>query len=206
MVTTAFSLLVGAVALQRLLEVRVSRLNEADLARRGGREHAAEQMPIMVAVHSAWLVCTWLEVWLLDRPFRRWLALSMLVAFAVGQVLRLLAIHQLGVRWTVKVITVPGAAPVTGGIFRYLRHPNYVGVIIEIATLPLIHGAWLTALLFTIANGVLLSRRITAEERALNTSSDYDGEFEGLPRLVPKLHSSLARPRARFDKSKTGSR
>lgn len=192
MVTTAFFLLVCAVALQRLLEVRVSRLNEADLARRGGREHAAEQMPVMVAVHSAWLVCTWLEVWLLDRPFRRWLALFMLLAFAVGQVLRLLAIHQLGERWTVKVITVPGAAPVTGGIFRYLRHPNYVGVIVEIAALPLIHGAWLTALVFSIANGVLLSRRIAAEERALGASSDYDRQFAGLPRLVPKLPKKQA--------------
>lgn len=192
MVTTAFFLLVCAVALQRVLEVRVSRLNEADLARRGGREHAAEQMPVMVAVHGAWLVCTWLEVWLLDRPFRRWLALFALVAFAVGQVLRLLAIHQLGERWTVKVITVPGAPPVTGGIFRYLRHPNYVGVIIEIAALPLIHGAWLTALVFSVANGVLLSRRIAAEERALGASSDYDREFAGLPRLVPKLPSKKA--------------
>jgi methyltransferase len=192
MVTTAFFLLVCAVALQRLLEVRVSRLNEAALALRGGREHAAGQMPVMVAVHSAWLVCTGLEVWLLDRPFRGWLALCAGVLFAAGQVLRLLAIHQLGERWTVKVITVPGAPPVTGGIFRYLRHPNYVGVILEIATLPLVHGAWLTALVFTIANGVLLSRRIAAEESALAETSDYAQQFAGLPRLVPKL--SMQKP------------
>jgi methyltransferase len=195
MVTTAFFLLLVAVALQRMLEVRVSRLNEADLKLRGGLEHAAGQMPVMVAVHTAWLVCTFLEVWLLQRPFRGGLGLFAAIAFALGQALRLLAIHQLGERWTVKIITVPGAAPVTGGIFRYLRHPNYVGVIIEIAALPLIHGAWLTALIFSIANGVLLSRRIQAEEHALAEASDYAEQFSGLPRLVPKLRSPARRSR-----------
>lgn len=197
MVTTFFHVLVVAVALQRMLEVRVSRLNEAELTRRGGREHAHAQMPVMITVHTAWLVCTLLEVWLLQRPFRGLLAAFALVVFAIGQVLRLLAIHQLGVRWTVKVFTVPGASPVTGGIFRYLRHPNYVGVILEIAALPLIHGAWLSALVFSIANGVLLFRRITAEERALAETSDYAERFAELPRLVPALARFRAREEAR---------
>jgi len=196
MVTTAYYVLLIAVALQRVLEVRVSRLNEAELAQRGGVEHAQAQMPVMIAVHSAWLLCTLLEVWLLERPFRGLLALFAMLAFALGQTLRLLAIHQLGGRWTVKVFTVPGETPVTGGIFRYLRHPNYVGVILEIAALPLIHGAWATALVFSVANGVLLARRIEAEEHALAATSDYAERFAGRPRLVPRLSAvgSRAQP------------
>ena len=186
MVTTAYYVLLVAVALQRILEVAASRLNEAELKLRGGVEHAQAQMPMMIAVHTAWLISTPLEVWLLERPFRGLLAAFAMFLFALGQALRLLAIHELGGRWTVKVFTVPGESPVTGGIFRYLRHPNYLGVILEIAALPLIHGAWLSALVFSIANGVLLSRRIEAEERALAATSDYAQRFADRPRLMPK--------------------
>ena len=187
MVSTSYLILIGAVALQRLLEVRVSRLNESELESRGAVEHAPEQMPVMKAVHTGWLLCSVLEVWLLHRPMVRWLALLALALFCVGQLLRLLAMRELGTRWTVKIITIPDSAPVTSGVFRYLRHPNYVGVILEIFALPLIHGAWLTSLLFSIANGMLLSRRIAAEEHALSQTSDYAERFQGRPRLVPKL-------------------
>ncbi|MDB4985488.1 MAG: hypothetical protein JWN04_666 [Myxococcaceae bacterium] len=184
---SSYLFLVAAVVLQRLLEVRISRLNEAGLRARGASEHAPEQMPVMIAVHAAWLASCLLEVWLLHRPLTRWLALFALLLFCVGQALRLLAIRELGERWTVKIITLPGASPVTGGIFRYLRHPNYVGVVLEILALPLIHGAWLTALVFSVANGVLLSRRIAAEEHALSESGDYEAQFQGRPRMVPRL-------------------
>lgn len=187
MVTAAYLLLLFAVALQRLLEVRISRLNEADLLLRGGREHAPEQMPVMIAVHTGWLVSAIAEVLLLDRPFRRWLGLSALLVFCAGQLLRILAISALKERWTVKVITLPDAPPVSAAIFRYVRHPNYLGVILEISALPLVHGAYLTAIVFTIANGLLLKQRIRAEEQALCESSDYATRFEGRPRLLPKL-------------------
>ena len=185
MVTTAYVILVLAVATQRMLEVRVSRLNEAELRARGGREHAHAQMPFMVALHGCWLVATVGEVVLLDRPFHRELALPALLVFCVGQVLRVVAIHALGSRWTVKVMVVPGEPPVSGGIFRFLRHPNYLGVILEIAALPLIHTAWLTALAFSVGNGLLLRARIRAEERALSETSDYEARFAERPRFWP---------------------
>lgn len=194
MVTKAYFFLVFAVAVQRLLETRISRLNEEELKKRGAVEHAPEQMPVMVALHTAWLLATVLEVWLFERPFRGTLAIVAALFFCLGQALRLLAMSQLGERWTVKVITLPGASPVTGGIFRYLRHPNYVGVILELAALPLIHGAWLTALMFSVVNGLLLSLRIRAEEHALSDGTDYAERFRNLPRLVPKL--SGATPKA----------
>lgn len=187
MVTAAYVALVGAVAIQRMLEVRVSRLNEAELRARGGREHAPGQMPVMIALHTIWLVCALAEVLLLDRPFIAWLGLPALFVFCVGQTLRLLAITALASRWTVKIITVPDEPAVHAAIFRHVRHPNYLGVILEVAALPLVHTAWLTAVFFSIANGLLLKQRIRAEEKALCESSDYATCFEGRPRFLPKL-------------------
>lgn len=187
MVTAAFVVLVLAVAVQRMLEVRVSKLNEADLRARGGLEHARQQMPVMIAVHTCWLLATLFEGALLDRPVNRALTLLALLVFCVGQALRLSAIHVLGNRWTVKVMTLPGEPPVNGGIFRYVRHPNYLGVILEIAALPLVHGAWISAIVFSLLNGLLLRQRIRAEEAALDEANDYDAHFHDRPRLVPKL-------------------
>lgn len=190
MVITAYVILVLAVAAQRMLEVRVSRQNEAELRARGGVERAQAQMPFMVALHGGWLIATLTEVLLLERPFHRALALPALLVFCVGQVLRIAAIRALGSRWTVKVMVVPGESPVSNGIFRHLRHPNYLGVILEIAALPLIHTGWITALVFSIGNAILLRARIRAEERALADTSDYQVRFAERPRFVP------ARPRS----------
>ncbi|HEX5656470.1 MAG TPA: isoprenylcysteine carboxylmethyltransferase family protein [Polyangiales bacterium] len=186
MVTRAYVCLLVCVVIQRLIEVRVSKRNEAALLQQGASEHAPGQMPWMIALHAGWLVSSLLEVWLFERPFRVWLAVLALLVFSAGQVLRLLAIQALDDRWTVKVITLPGAPAISDGIFRYLRHPNYLGVVLEIAALPLVHGAWLTALLFSIANGLLLRARIRAEEQALRETGDYDERFAGRPRFVPR--------------------
>ncbi len=187
MVTGAYACLIVCVVLQRLIEVQVSKRNEAALLKEGASEHAPEQMPWMVALHTAWLVGSLLEVLLLDRPFHAWLGVPALLVFGVGQALRLLAIQALGERWTVKVITLPGAPAISDGIFRYLRHPNYLGVVLEIAALPLVHGAWLSALVFSVANGLLLRSRIRAEERALRESGDYAERFADRPRMLPRF-------------------
>jgi len=182
---TMFAALVFAVIVQRLWEVSLSRRHEAALRAAGGVEHAAQQMPWMIALHASWLLCMLLEVFVLRRQVAWYVALVALLVFGVGQGLRLWAMRTLGTRWTVKVITLPKAAPVVDGPFRYLRHPNYLGVVLEIAALPLVHGAWLTAVVFTLANGFLLARRIRAEETALSVETDYVQRFRGKARLVP---------------------
>lgn len=189
MVTASYVVLVVIVGLQRLLELRVSKQNEAELKAQGGIEHAAEQMPYMAALHGAWLVACIGEVLLLDRPVHTSLLVVSLLVFCLGQALRLSAIHALGARWNVRVITLPGAPPVEGGIFRFLRHPNYLGVILEVAALPLIHSAYLTALVFSVANGLLLQQRIRAEERALGASGDYGPRLGTRPKLLPNIGS-----------------
>lgn len=189
MLTTrlAFSVLWLLVVVQRLWEVRLSRKHEAKLRAAGAIEHAAEQMPWMVALHTTWLAATLLEVWWLERPFVLWLAWPALLLFLLGQGLRLTAMRTLGERWTVKVITPTDGGPaVAHGIYRYVRHPNYAGVVLEIAALPLIHGAYLSAALFSALNALLLWRRIRAEEQALAATSTYATQFQRRPRFIPE--------------------
>jgi methyltransferase len=106
-------------------------------------------------------------VWLLDRPFLSWLGWPMLVLLVAAHALRWWCIRALGPQWTTRVIVVPGTGLVTSGPYRYLRHPNYVAVVLEGIALPLVHTAWLTALAFTVLNAALLAGRIRVEERAL---------------------------------------
>lgn len=176
---TAFTALVAAVALQRLLELRRSARNEETIRARGGREHAPWQMPWMRGLHASWLVASLVEVWLVPRPFARPLAAAALVGLLVGQALRLSAMRTLGWRWTVRIMTVPGLRPVCRGIYRFVDHPNYLGVGLEIAALPLVHSAYVTSLAFSALNGLLLRWRIRAEEAALRGAARACAERRG---------------------------
>jgi methyltransferase len=93
----------------------------------------------------------------------------MVVLVVASQALRWWCIATLGRRWNTRVIVVPGLAPVTGGPYRFLPHPNYVAVVVEGVALPMVHAAWITAVGFTVLNAVLLTVRIRAENAALRT-------------------------------------
>ena len=162
-----FTGFVFLLALQRVYELRLSRRNEAIIRSLGGREHAPRQMQVMIALHVAWFIAMLVEVHVLHRPFLPGLALLALVMLMAGQGLRYAAILSLEWRWTVKVMTLPGLPLVQKGIYRYLRHPNYLGVILEILAVPLLHTAYLTAIFFSLANMLLLRARIRTEDRAL---------------------------------------
>jgi methyltransferase len=176
MTPAAFTVLVLAVAVQRLWEVRRSARHEARIRALGGREHAAGQMRWLRAVHTAWILGMLAEAWLVRRAVPLWLAVAAAAVFAGGQALRLAAMHALGPRWTVKVMTLPEPAVATG-VFRFVRHPNYLGVCLELAALPLLGGAYATAAAASLANTVVLRRRIAAEEAALRAESSYDAVF-----------------------------
>lgn len=168
--------LVAATALERLVEVRVSLRHAALAFARGGVEHGRGHYPFMVVLHTALLVGCVAEVWLLHRPFLPWLGWPALGVAVACQGLRWWCIRSLGDRWNTRVIVVPGLPPVRDrGPYRWLRHPNYVVVVTEGLALPLVHSAWLTALVFTALNAVLLWVRISVEERALRTLESVDG-------------------------------
>jgi methyltransferase len=174
-----FVLVVALVAAQRVVELFLSHRNDRWMRARGGSEHARRQMPWMAALHAGWLGSMLLEVVALDRPFYLPLAIVGALAFVAGQALRLAAIFSLGSRWSVRVMTVPGLPPVTTGIYRFARHPNYVGVALEIVGLPLVHTAYVTAVVFSIANALLLRLRIREEEAALAAQGGYREAFGG---------------------------
>ncbi len=163
---TCLVLLVGVV---RLLELWVAKRHAAISLARGGREFGGGHYPVMVVLHSGLLLGCVAEVWLLDRPFLPWLGWPMLALLVGAHALRWWCIRTLGTQWTTRVIVVPGATLVSAGPYRYLRHPNYVAVIAEGVALPLIHTAWITAVIFTVLNAGLLAVRIRVEEQALTT-------------------------------------
>ena len=163
----AFTGLVAIVAMQRLWELRVSKRNFRALSARGAIEIGSDHYPWMVVLHASFLVSCVAEVWLLDRPWEPYVAAVALTVLAAALGLRWWTLRTLGERWTTRVVVVPGENLVAGGPYRWLRHPNYVVVVTEIAAIPLVHCAWATALVFSIANLVLLRERIQVEEAAL---------------------------------------
>jgi methyltransferase len=180
-----FVISVLVLALQRLLELRLSRHNEANILAHGGHEYGADHFGWMKALHTTWFVAMLTEVFLLDRPFIPWLAAIAFILLIMGQSLRYAAILTLGSRWTVRIMTLPTQPPITRGIYHYVRHPNYLGVILEIAAVPLLHTAYLTALVFTLANAILLAVRIRTEEHALDLDNRYQQAFADRPRFIP---------------------
>ena len=167
---TGLILLVG---LERIAELVVSRRNAAWSLQRGGIETGQGHYPAMVALHTGLLVGCVVEVWMRRPEFPSpwgWLMLALVVA---AQGLRWWCIASLGRQWNTRVIVVPGLARVSGGPYRWLRHPNYVAVVVEGLALPLVYGLWITAAAFTVLNAALLAVRIRAEDaalRALTTS------------------------------------
>lgn len=188
MVTKAiFVGIVAAIFLQRLLELRLSQRNEARIIAQGGHEHSSNYLQVVKVLQLSWFLAMLAEVFWLDRPFVPALATFALIAAVVGQCLRYLSMQALGWRWTLPIMTIPGTPVIDQGIYRYMRHPNWLGVILEIPAVPLIHGAYLTAVLYTVANAFLLTMRIRTEEQALSEDNNYACVFKGCPRFIPKI-------------------
>ncbi|MBP9145809.1 MAG: hypothetical protein KBF21_02840 [Thermoanaerobaculia bacterium] len=153
---------------------------------RGGVEAESRRFYLlMVVAHVAFLAAGPLEVLLLDRPFLPPVAIIATWIVVLTMALRYWAIATLGERWNTRVIVVPGLPAVASGPYRFVRHPNYVAVAIEVAVLPLVHCAWITALVATAANALLLAARIRHEERALESAGDYRDRLAGRARLLP---------------------
>jgi methyltransferase len=182
----AYLSLLAMLGVERLAELRRSRRNATWAARHGGVEVGRRHFRFMVALHTLFLPACAFETWLLDRPFVPVLGFSMLGIVVLAQALRAWVVATLGPRWNVRTIVVPGMPVVTEGPYRFLRHPNYVAVILEGFAVPLVHSAWITSIVFTILNLPLLAVRVRCEEAALARHSDREGRLEGLPRFFPR--------------------
>ena len=164
---TVLVLLVGA---ERIAEVVVSSRNAKWSFARGGVEFGRRHFAPMVALHVGMLLACLAEVWIGDRPFIPWLGWPMLALVFASQGLRWWCIGVLGHRWNTRVIVVRDLPLVDRGPYRWLKHPNYVAVVVEGIALPLVYSGWITAIAFTALNAIfLLAVRLPCENAALAT-------------------------------------
>ncbi len=153
--------IMGWVTLQRLGELVIAARNTRALRSQGAIEIGRGHYPVMIALHASWLFLLWLSVG------GRGINLPLLAVFVILQVLRIWVLAVLGRRWTTRIIVLPGASLVTGGPFRFLRHPNYCVVVAEIAILPLVFGLIWISLVYSLLNAAMLWVRIRSESQAL---------------------------------------
>ena len=167
MVTANLVTLATCIVLQRIAELRVAAANQKWVLATGGREYGSAHYPWFYVLHIGWLVGWLLEAYCRQEYSAIWLI--WLTLFGLAQCLRYWCISSLGCFWNTRILVVPGMQPVRRGPFRYIRHPNYLAVAIELASVPLLFNAWVTAVVASILNAILLfCIRIPAEEAALD--------------------------------------
>ena len=154
-------LFLGFVIVQRLGELVLAKRNTARLLERGATEHGASHYPVMVALHTCWVLA--LVIFGHDQS----VAISWLLVFILLQVLRVWILSSLGERWTTRIIVLREPLVLTGP-FKWFRHPNYMLVVAEIIVGPMVLGLVWVAIVFTLLNAAMLYWRISIEERALS--------------------------------------
>ena len=182
-----FLALLALVGATRLLELGISRRHQRELASHGIVKRADPLYRWMVVLHAGVLLGAALEVVLLRRPFLPVLAIVAGIFFFLATALRWWVIRSLGAHWNVEVMASGNLGVVTGGPFRWIRHPNYLGVFVELVALPLIHTAWITAVLAAAGNAWVLRHRLRIEEPVLDANPVYRREMSGKPRFLPKV-------------------
>jgi methyltransferase len=175
------------VGLGRLGELAISRRHQKQMALRGIAKRADPGFRWMVAFHAAVLAGAAVEVVALRRPFFPVLGLMMALLFVMATGLRWWVIGVMGEHWNVEVMASGAMGVVTGGPYRFVRHPNYLAVFVEMAALPLIHTAWVTSFAAMIGNIFVLRHRLGIEEPILNAEPAYRTAMASKPRFLPGL-------------------
>jgi methyltransferase len=171
--------LLAGIGASRLQELRISRANERI---RGGDRASERNFPLIVGLHVALLTLPLVEVARNPRTHPRWGWLGVLAA---ATALKAWSIRSLGDAWNVHASVPRHLEPITRGPYRYIRHPNYVALILEFLAVPLVAGAWMSAVVLSALNAAVLYDRITAEERLLERSAAYRQAFARRARFVP---------------------
>lgn len=184
--TVMFAYSVG----ERIGELFLSRRNRALMARRGfAQREPLSSLGFMAAMHTAWLISTLCEAALVPAQLPDWITLTAAGIFCATQLLRLWTLRTLGTHWNVSVMTDASSprAFVSNGPYRFIRHPNYLVVILEIFSLPLLGGAIFSSLIFSAINAGVLFFRIRLEERHLRDVPGYWSVMGNKPRFVPLM-------------------
>lgn len=182
---TLFVFLLLSTATMRLVEVVVSRRRIA--ARPGAVVAEPALFPAMVLLHTGLVGLPLAEVLWFGRPFVPAIGFSALGVLGLATALRIWTLGTLGRVWNVRVLPPPPDSVVTTGPYRYIRHPNYLCVILEIAALPLVHDAWIAAVVLSVWNAAVLAVRIRTEEAELMRIPAWKAAFATRARFVPFL-------------------
>jgi methyltransferase len=182
-----FLVLLVAVALLRMVELRISKRHQREMIARGAAKIDEPKFRWMVLLHAAVLLGAACEVVFLKRPFLPSLAGPMFAIFLAANAVRWWVIRTLGEHWNVQVMDSTSLGVIISGPFRYVRHPNYAAVFAEMLALPLIHTAWITAVAGAMAHAGVLAQRLSTEERVLFANPDYRAAMTGKPRFLPGL-------------------
>jgi methyltransferase len=191
--TLPYISLLVLVGIERLAELVISRRNQRNLEKQGVHKIPEPHFRWMVAVHTCVLVGAGVEVLFLHRPLIPALAVSMSVLFVLSNVLRWWVIRILAGHWNVEVMDSTRVGVVSSGPYRWIRHPNYVGVVAEVFSLPMIHTAWITAIAGTLGYLLILRSRIQVEDGALMANPVYRLTMGGKPRFFPRMFKRRSR-------------
>jgi methyltransferase len=177
-----FAVVLGAEGMQRLVELWVSKQRQQE---RGDASAPVREAAwfFMVLLHALLFVLPPLEILLLNRPFLWAVAGPALVALGLAKVLRWWALSTLGKAWNARIVR-PNTV-VAEGPYRFIRHPNYLVVIVELVAVPMVHTAWMSALVLTVMNGLVLLARIKKEEETLFSIPGYREAMGPKARFVP---------------------
>jgi methyltransferase len=173
-------LLLAALVLQRLGELWLARRNTARLMAAGAVEVGAGHYPLFVLLHGTWIAAMALSI-----PAETPVQAGPLTLLGLVMAARVWVVASLGRFWTTRIVTLPGAARVRSGPYRFLDHPNYLVVVAEIALVPMVFGAWDVAVAFSTANGALLAHRISVEDKALTARDRCHPERSEGPHPAP---------------------
>jgi methyltransferase len=181
----AFTGLVLAVGVGRLFELSISQRRRRALSARGATPVGERHFAAMVVLHAGILAGALVEAWTTARPVVPALAATALALVFAANLLRWWVIATLGPHWNARIMSSLSLGVVTDGPYRFIRHPNYVAVFVELAALPLVHGAYLVAALGIAAHVWVLRQRIQAEETILHADANYRAAMAGKPRFLP---------------------
>jgi methyltransferase len=181
-----FLIFISFIIFQRIVEVFVAKRNEKWMKKQGAIEFGVSHYKYMVLMHVLFFIELSAEKVFLDRGLSPLWPIIFGV-FALAQFIRIWAISSLGRFWNTKILVIPNAEVVRKGPYRFLKHPNYFVVAMELFIVPLLFNAFYTAFLFSILNVIMLMIRIPEEEKALKTLTEYDGAFQDCNRFIPKV-------------------
>lgn len=180
-----YTLLVALVLAERLVEVLIARRNLVSARARGGFVAESRSLWPIAVFQAVWLLASPCEAFVLERPWISSIGYPTLTLVGLAMAVRYWAVTTLGDRWNIHTVVVPGDPLVTGGPYRFVRHPNYLALMVETVALPLVHSAWLTACASGLVFPFLLARRIRTEEGTLARHTDYERVFARRGRLLP---------------------